>query len=413
MFYIYVIVEDPPKVLYERAINIAYIIDTRTFEDLLLEIASNQFLDKHVLVFGCEKKNDKWILLQDGLTDYLQVLAQLNFKMVRFLFESSKIQEIELSINDANSLATYKVESTYNNFYFTLHHKKEKLSRLKLIEYCKLIECSASEIWASEKCWAEIISEIFSLASMMRKYAEHLQKSSQLTYNAHHSTTVEIKFIDKTLQINEATWASLRKYSKLMEFLKSYYQQRLYSFQPNCNLCKPVRMPIEKFNSLNFLSDPMPAIEDLNHYASFNSVYGIETNESHCPSLLLNQEEQEHGSNKEELQWQTALQNNLYTCSGSILLKDHQLYNILFVHKHISCNSPIETNYYACEHGDRIQLCYWCGTEDGLSNLPKLLTDQYKIVYPCCNTCKELEKNYFTHLEIKVGKNSKKRKQKT
>ncbi|CAG8680824.1 3155_t:CDS:2, partial [Scutellospora calospora] len=91
-----------------------------------------------------------------------------------------------------------------------------------------------------------------------------------------------------------------------------------------------------------------------------NSVYGIETNESHCPSLLLNQEEQEN----EELQWQTALQNNLYTCNRPILLEDHQLYNILFVREHISYNSPIETNYYACEHGDRIQLCYWCETED-------------------------------------------------
>ncbi|CAG8631466.1 36694_t:CDS:2, partial [Racocetra persica] len=65
-------VEDPPKVLYKRAVNIAHIIDTETFKDLLLEMASNQFLDKNVLVFGCEKKDDKWILLQDGLTDYLQ-----------------------------------------------------------------------------------------------------------------------------------------------------------------------------------------------------------------------------------------------------------------------------------------------------------------------------------------------------
>ncbi|CAG8842592.1 4638_t:CDS:2, partial [Racocetra persica] len=38
------------------------------------------------------------------------------------------------------------------------------LSQLKLIKHCKLIEHSASEIWASEKCLAEIISKIFSLA---------------------------------------------------------------------------------------------------------------------------------------------------------------------------------------------------------------------------------------------------------
>ncbi|CAG8748079.1 12727_t:CDS:2 [Cetraspora pellucida] len=156
MFYIHVIVEDPPKVLYERAVNIAHIIDTGTFEDLLLEVISNQFLDKHVLVFGREKKDDKWILLQDGLTDYF-----------------------------------------------------------------------ASEIWASEKYWAEIISEIFSLTSMIQKYAKHLQKSSQLTYNAHHSTTVvrtpnkysKLLIILGVLNINS-------KYRKLEKILakKDFYE---------------------------------------------------------------------------------------------------------------------------------------------------------------------------------------------
>ncbi|CAG8682077.1 1272_t:CDS:2, partial [Cetraspora pellucida] len=48
----------------------------------------------------------------------------------------------------------------------------------------------ASEIWASEKCWIEIIPKIFSFTTMMRKYVEHLKKSAQLTYSIHHSTTI-------------------------------------------------------------------------------------------------------------------------------------------------------------------------------------------------------------------------------
>ncbi|RIB15445.1 hypothetical protein C2G38_2192330 [Gigaspora rosea] len=176
----------------------------------------------------------------------------------------------------------------------------------------------------------------------------------------------EISYIDETLRINETTWASLKKHDKLMKFIKSHCQQRLYSFQ------------IKKCLQPNYL----------NHYASFNSIYGTETNECHCPSLLLNQEEQERGSNKE----------------------DHPLYNILFVRERISCSSPIETNYYACEHGDKVQLCYWCGTENDLSELPNSLTSHYKIVYPCCNACKELGKDHFTRLEIKVGQNSKRKK---
>ncbi|CAG8723182.1 6321_t:CDS:1, partial [Dentiscutata heterogama] len=41
-------VEEPSKVLYEVAINVSHIIDNRTFNDLLFEIASNQFLERRI-----------------------------------------------------------------------------------------------------------------------------------------------------------------------------------------------------------------------------------------------------------------------------------------------------------------------------------------------------------------------------
>ncbi|CAG8554015.1 16529_t:CDS:2 [Dentiscutata erythropus] len=109
--------------------------------------------------------------------------------------------------------------------------------------------------------------------------------------------------IDDTLQINETTWAELRKHKKLMEFLNSHCQQRLYSFQIKkctqygCSFCKSIRMPLEKFDSLNFLPDPIPSIDDSNHHSLFNSLYGNKTNEDYCPSLLINQEGQERGPN--------------------------------------------------------------------------------------------------------------------
>ncbi|CAG8767931.1 33950_t:CDS:2, partial [Racocetra persica] len=218
----------------------------------------------------------------------------------------------------------------------------------------------------------------------------------------------EIKCIDNTLQVNETTWASLKKHNKLMEFLRSHCQQRIYSFQPSCDLCKPVKMLIEEFNSLNFLSDPILSTDEEQERGS-NGLYTYKKIRGWVECTACGKwrclYSQYLLSEEEELQWQTALQNNLYTCGGPILAEDHLLYNILFVREHISCNSPIETNYYACENGDKTQLCYWCGTEDDLSDIPSSLTDQYKIVYPCCNTCKELGKDYFTRLEIKVGKN--------
>ncbi|CAG8823411.1 42514_t:CDS:2, partial [Gigaspora margarita] len=188
--------------------------------------------------------------------------------------------------------------------------------------------------------------------------------------------------IDDTLQINEMTWAELQKHKKLMEFL---------------NL-----MPLEEFNSLNFLPDPIPSIDDSNHYSSFNSLYGNEMNEDHCSSLLLNQEGQERGPN------------NLYThknINGWVECmacgKWQCLYSLNSVDKdeELQWQLAIQNFFYTC--GDQIQLCYWCGAMDGLLELPTALTDRFKKVYPCCMICKESGKDHFTQFEIKTSKSKK------
>ncbi|CAG8841595.1 22767_t:CDS:2, partial [Racocetra persica] len=111
--------------------------------------------------------NDKWTKLQDGLDDYLQALVQLNFKMVLMNNAKRFYLPKKLSLDRGNSR-----DCLYND----------------IIDLLKEKEYSASEIWASGSCWSEIIPEVFNLALMMRKYTEHLQKSSQLTNNAHYST---------------------------------------------------------------------------------------------------------------------------------------------------------------------------------------------------------------------------------
>ncbi|CAG8730868.1 31219_t:CDS:2 [Gigaspora margarita] len=259
--------------------------------------------------------------------------------------------------------------------------------------------------------WAnptERIMSILNLATennnLLRKELKDSIMNIQNLLNE-RTTRLEMENIDDTLQINETTWAELQKHKKLMDFLNSHCQQRLYSFQiKKCmqydySFCKPIRMPLEELNSLNFLPDPIPSIDDSNHYSSFNSLYGNETNENHCPSLLLNQEGQERGPN------------NLYThknINGWVEYEDHSLYNTLFVCEHISCNSPIETNYYSCKKGDQIQLCCWCGAMDGLLKLQTALTNRFKKVYPCCMICKESGKDHFTQIEIKTSKSKKK-----
>ncbi|CAG8635666.1 6423_t:CDS:2, partial [Racocetra persica] len=433
---------EPPKVLYEAAINIAHIIDVGTFKDLLFEVASDQFSKKHIQVFGHEKKKDKWTKLQDGLTDYLQALVQLNFKMVRFLIELDKSQEIILpELQNASLVLMNNTKQLYfpnklvrGNSHDRLYNDlidlfKEKgggwsaglqntrskifLERLSnaiwyVDPHIKLLrdrachlpslfqqlktykeEYSASEIWASSKCWNEIIPKIFSFVTMMRKYAEHLQKSAQLTINSHNSTEVvrspnkhsTLKIISGSLNINS-------KYKNLEENLA---KKDVYDF-------------IE-------ISEFLPS-EYSNHYSLFHDIYRSETNKNHRPSLVLTHEGQEQCTVCGKwrcLYSQNPLNDNgncngkkyLYTCGGPILDDKHLLYNIIFVRELISCDSPIELNYYAYKQGDNVRLCYWCGAIEGLSDIPNSLIAQFKIVYPCCELCKELEKNHFTRLEIK------------
>ncbi|CAG8838775.1 25748_t:CDS:1, partial [Racocetra persica] len=125
-------------------------------------------------------------------------------------------------------LPTYKLDSNYNTFYFTSHHKKERISCQKLLEHCKCIEYSASEIWASGSCWSEIIPEVFNLALMMRKYAEHLQKSSQLTNNAHYSTEL-VRTPSKHCKL-KTILGSLKSNSKYEELEKNLAEKDLYEF---------------------------------------------------------------------------------------------------------------------------------------------------------------------------------------
>ena len=67
-------------------------------------------------------------------------------------------------------------------------------------------------------------------------------------------------------------------------------QIRHYSFcikkcgSSECEICKPVRMDSERFKSIHFLPDPVMGSDD--HYVPFTDVYGTDTSENECPSLI-------------------------------------------------------------------------------------------------------------------------------
>src|SRR5688500_17312108 len=75
-----------------------------------------------------------------------------------------------------------------------------------------------------------------------------------------------------------------------------------------------------------------------------------------------------------------------YSCGSSLVSKGHELYNVLFVREKISCESPIELAYYSSrKHNPSI--CYWCGCDQELLEVPTSMTLKYKFVFPMCNVC--------------------------
>ncbi|CAB5200804.1 unnamed protein product [Rhizophagus irregularis] len=77
--------------------------------------------------------------------------------------------------------------------------------------------------------------------------------------------------------------------------MKTHCHKRVYSFQIKkcqnvlCDIYTPIRLSQTIFDNLHFLPDPTPALDSLEHYSSFQAVYGKQTSEEFRPSLQLNQ----------------------------------------------------------------------------------------------------------------------------
>ena len=60
------------------------------------------------------------------------------------------------------TLPQYQINETYNQFYFTGHHKKEQISE-KLENLIKAIELCVFQPQASQNIWKNIIGDIFNM----------------------------------------------------------------------------------------------------------------------------------------------------------------------------------------------------------------------------------------------------------
>ena len=97
-----------------------------------------------------------------------------------------------------------------------------------------------------------------------------------------------------------------------------------------------------------------------------------------------------------------------YSCGSTLVPEDHALYNILFAREKITCESPIELAYYSSRK-NYFPVCYWCGYEQGLVDIPTHVSSKYKFVFPLCSICQAAGKEFFRRVEIKTNTRKRKR----
>ena len=116
--------------------------------------------------------------------------------------------------------------------------------------------------------------------------------------NTFSSATVEevstfwsvILTLDSTLGIEGSyNKEAMKDHPKVLQFITHCCQESHYSFdilkcgKPDCEFCKPIRLPIEVFNKLNHI--PHPVLGDDGHYLPFNEVFGLATTDEQRPSF--------------------------------------------------------------------------------------------------------------------------------
>ncbi|CAG8783161.1 5573_t:CDS:2, partial [Racocetra persica] len=101
------------------------------------------------------------------------------------------------------------------------------------------------------------------------------------------------------------------------------------------------------------------------------------------------------------------LENISYSCGSPIFPDDHLLFEQLHIRQNLTCDSPIERNYYSCCIKD-VDLCYWCGAEDGIIEPSEDLKSQFKTIYPLCISCEANDRKWSTHAPIVFQSKNKK-----
>ncbi|CAG8562426.1 5820_t:CDS:2 [Funneliformis caledonium] len=167
-----------------------------------------------------------------------------------------------------------------------------------------------------------------------------------------------------------------------------------------------------------FLPDPTSSTENNDHYADFHTVYHKITTEDHCLTLKQIVKSAERTPKRifvntkvcdyiecfqcnklrciysnqaldanEKKELYLVKEEINYSCSSSLVDENHEFYTKVYVHKNITCKTPIELAYYSSnsrQSNHNSQICYWCRVDGGLVDPSVEKTSNYKFVFPCC-----------------------------
>ena len=215
--------------------------------------------------------------------------------------------------------------------------------------------------------------------------------------------------VDPAITRGDKSKKCLSNRPKLKEFIDHCCRERKYMFaikkcgKPACNICKPVKMSTEFFNSLNHLPDPTPA--DSEHYKTFSDLYSTLTTEKHRPTLVKDIKKGPFTPNARETllcverlkprvvyaqyrltlsEEQAAMDGIWFTCGSS--LKEVEvdkelkpLFDRVFVRQNLGCDDPVEIPYYSSELFQILCACKCTNTEPGKYPICKLCLEEGKV----------------------------------
>ena len=231
----------------------------------------------------------------------------------------------------------------------------------------------------------------------------------------------------------------------LKMFLEHCCQERSYCFSikkcgnVTCSICSPPQLPVEVFNTLHHLPDPVPDITG-EHYQDFEQLYGTATSERYRPSLT-EKSRKSHGmpfqpnaqfarcvgmtlqccecirprvlySQRKLKYYELSVLKEIlsivaYSC-GSLLCElvsqetsslHRELIGRVFVKANLTCSDKVETAYYSSELFEDV--CIHYGSASLISR------EEAVDILPTCDSCFRTKPKAFKHKQNQMQPASK------